>query len=72
LLRRDLVERDLLERVAARTLSAGLRDGHAIHRRYRWGTTRTAYVRWCDAHVALGLADAATTLRAGPPPAPRR
>jgi hypothetical protein len=72
LLRRDLVERDLLERVAARTLSAGLRDGHAIHRRYRWGTTRTVYVRWCDAHVALGLADAATTLGAGPPPAPGR
>jgi hypothetical protein len=71
MLRRNLVERELLERVAARTLSAGLRNGHAIHRRYRWGMTRVAYVRWCDAHVALGLADAAMTLSGGPPGEPR-
>ena len=67
LVRRDLVERDLLERVAARTLSTGLRDGHAIHQRYRWGPTRVTYVRWCDSHVALGLADAAFAFGGGPP-----
>ena len=33
--------------------------GHAIHRRYRWGPTRVRYVRWADAHMALGLAAAA-------------
>lgn len=28
----------------------------SIHRRYRWGTTHVHYPRWCDAHLALGLA----------------
>jgi hypothetical protein len=72
LVRRNVVERDLLERVAARTLGAGLRHGHAVHRRYRWGTTRVVYPRWCDAHVALGLVDAATTLGGGAPASGRR
>ena len=31
-------------------------------RRYRWGATTPRYLRWCDAHVALGLADAALAL----------
>ena len=63
LVRRGLVERDLLERVARRVLDHGLRDGRAVHRRYRWGATTVRYVRWCDAHVALGLVDAAAALR---------
>jgi hypothetical protein len=70
LLRRDLVERDLLERVAARTVSAGVRGGHAVHRRYRFGRARVAYLRWSDAHVALGLVDADAALRGEPDLAP--
>ena len=62
LVRRGLVERELLERVALRVLEHGLRDGHAVHRRYRWGATTVRYLRWCDAHVALGLVDAAATM----------
>ena len=42
LVRRGLVERALLERVALRVLEHGLRDGHAVHRRYRWGATTGA------------------------------
>jgi hypothetical protein len=60
--RRGLVERDVLERVAGRVLDAMIRGGRAVHRRYRWGPTRVAYLRWCDAHVALGLVDAAAAL----------
>jgi hypothetical protein len=63
LLRRDLVERELLERVALRVLDAGLRGGRAVHRRYRLGRATVRYLRWCDAHVALGLVDAAAALR---------
>jgi hypothetical protein len=62
LVRRGLVERELLERVALRVLDRGLRGGHAVHRRYRWGATTVRYPRWCDAHVALGLVDAAATM----------
>jgi hypothetical protein len=62
LMRRGVVERETLERVAARTVDVMLSDGHAVHRRYRWGATRVTYVRWCDAHVALGLVDAAAAL----------
>jgi hypothetical protein len=53
---------DLLARVAAHTLDTLVREGRAIHRRYRLGRTSVRYVRWCDAHVACGLADAAETL----------
>jgi hypothetical protein len=70
--RRGIVERELLERVAERVLDAGLRDGHAVHRRYRRGRSTVRYVRWCDAHVALGLADAAAALAGRDDPAPRR
>jgi hypothetical protein len=28
------------------------------------------YLRWCDAHVALGCVDAAGALRGAPEPAP--
>jgi hypothetical protein len=71
LLRRHLVERELLEGVVRRTLDAGLVRGHAVHRRYRWGRTRVSYLRWCDAHVALGLLDADAALRGEPDLAPQ-
>ena len=64
LARRGLVDRDLLARVATRTVAAGIRDGHVVHRRYRAGSSRVPYLRWCDAHVALGLVDAEAALRA--------
>jgi hypothetical protein len=72
LLRRDMIERDLLERVATRTIAAGLKGGHAVHRRHRWWRTRVSYLRWCDAHVALGLVDAAAALRGEDDLAPSR
>jgi hypothetical protein len=71
LLRRDLAGQDLLERVARRVLESGIRGGHAVFRRYRWGLrTFVHYQRWCDAHLALGLADAATALSGREDPAP--
>jgi hypothetical protein len=61
--RRGLVELELVGRVAERVLDAGLHNGSAVHRRYRLGSTTVRYLRWCDAHVALGLIDAAAALR---------
>ena len=69
--RRGIVARELLERVAERVLDAGLRDGHAVHRRYRGARSTVRYVRWCDAHVALGLTDAAAALAGVEDLAPR-
>ena len=54
---------DLVERVAERAATAMVSDGHAVHRRYRCGRARVHYIRWADAHVALGLANAALALR---------
>jgi putative inorganic carbon (hco3(-)) transporter len=54
-----LVEPQLVRRVTARTLGATLRDGHAVWRRWARGSTHVTYLRWCDAHVARGLADVA-------------
>ena len=72
LLRRELVGRDVLERVAARVLAAGIRHRHGVFRRYRWGLrSSVAYIRWCDGHLALGLVDAETALAGRPDPAPR-
>ena len=62
LCRRRAVDPQILHRVTARAVATGVRDGHAVARRYRWGPTTTKYLRWCDAHVALGLADAALAL----------
>jgi hypothetical protein len=59
---RGVIDPVILSRVLTRTLQAGIHNGHAVARRYRWGRTTTQYVRWCDAHVALGLADAALAL----------
>jgi hypothetical protein len=60
--RHGLVDRARIERVAHRALDAVVRRGHAVHRRYRIGRTTVRYPRWCDAHVALGLVDAAAAL----------
>jgi hypothetical protein len=63
LVRRGHVEREVLDRVAARLLDTGIRGGHVVFRRYRWGLrTFVNYVRWCDAHTALGLVDAALAM----------
>jgi hypothetical protein len=57
-----LVDRSQVALVTERVLRSTLRNGHAIWRRgHRW-RTHVTYMRWCDAHVALGLADAATVL----------
>jgi hypothetical protein len=69
--RRGLVGRESLERVARRVLGAGLQRGHVVHRRYRRGRTTVRYLRWCDAHVALGLVDAAAALSGAEDLAPR-
>lgn len=61
---RGVIDPLILARVATRTVNGGLRNGHAVARRYRWGRTTTRYLRWCDAHVALGLADAALAVSA--------
>jgi hypothetical protein len=71
LLRRGLVEREVVERVALRVLDATLRGDHAVHRRHRLGHTTVRYLRWCDAHVALGLVDAAAALGDQPDLAPQ-
>lgn len=55
----ELVDPLLPRRVTARTLGATLRDGHAVWRRWARGSTHVTYLRWCDAHVARGLADVA-------------
>jgi hypothetical protein len=66
LVRLGVADRALLERVAVRLLDAGIRGGHAVHRRHRRWRTTVQYLRWCDAHVALGLVDAAAALRGVP------
>jgi hypothetical protein len=65
LVERGLAEPELLERVATRVITHTVRDGHAVCR--RWGRLRTTvrYIRWCDGHVALGLATAAGQIRSG-------
>jgi hypothetical protein len=57
-----LVDPGLLKRVASRVVTETVVDGHAIWRRGRIGSIRIPYVRWCDAHVAHGVADAARAL----------
>jgi hypothetical protein len=69
--RRDLIEPEMLEQAAAHVLRHGLHRGHAIHRQYRWARSTVRYIRWCDAHVALGLVDAAGAMLGATNPAPR-
>jgi hypothetical protein len=71
LVRHGLVEATLVERVARRVLDRVLRGGRAVHRRYRLGRTTVRYLRWCDAHVGLGLIDAAAVLSGARDLAPR-
>ena len=56
-------EKTLLEKVAEHTAERMVRGGHAVFRRYRFGRATVRYIRWCDGHVALGLADAAEALQ---------
>jgi hypothetical protein len=56
----ELIDPALLALVAARVLAGTVVGGHALWRRGRWSTIRVPYLRWCDAHVALGLADASS------------
>jgi hypothetical protein len=72
LARRGLIEPELVGRVAVRVLDRGLRAGRAVHRRYRFGRSTVRYLRWCDAHIALGLVDAAAALSGAPDLAPLR
>jgi hypothetical protein len=55
---------DLLRRVTDYVLGDVVVDGHAIHRRGRHMRSTVRYIRWCDAHVALGLVNSARVLSA--------
>ncbi len=57
-----LVEPALIELVLDRVLSHVIQGEHTVHRRNRRYRTFVRYMRWCDAHVALGLAGAARAL----------
>lgn len=64
-----LADPALVRLVGRRAVECMLRGDHAIYRRYRAGTTRVRYLRWADAHMALGLANAAVTAQATQAPA---
>lgn len=66
LARRGLADQELIERVTSRVLSHVIRGDHAVHRRGRFWRSTVRYIRWCDAHVALGLAAAAGALAEQP------
>jgi hypothetical protein len=57
-----IAEREPLETACGRVRSHVVRNGHAIHRRGRGWRSTVRYPRWCDGHVALGLAHAAAAL----------
>lgn len=61
-----IVDPALVRLVGRRATTHMLRDGRAVYRRYRLGTTRVKYLRWADSHMALGLADAAIAAPASP------
>jgi hypothetical protein len=67
-----LVDVARLQAVTGRALERGVHGDHAVPRRYRFGRVRVAYLRWCDAHMALGLANAAPVLDGVRPRAPAR
>jgi hypothetical protein len=67
LVARDSIPAEAVQRLARYTLPHLLhRDGHAVFRRQRWGTTHVRYLRWCDAPVALGFASAAAFFATSP------
>lgn len=53
---RGFVDAASIEPVARRVTTHVVRGSHAVHRRHRRWTTHVDYIRWCDGHVALGLA----------------
>jgi hypothetical protein len=59
---RGTVDRDLVDRVCARTLSHVVRGGTTVNRRYRHHRTFVNYPRWATGHVARGLAQAGCLL----------
>jgi hypothetical protein len=69
LVRAGYADADVLRRVADRVVAHKLRDGHVVHRRGRLVRSTVRYLRWCDAHVALGLTDAALALAGSAPSA---
>ena len=62
LVERGHASRDQLERATTYALAAMTDRGHAVVRRHRLGTTKLRYIRWCDGHLALGLANASRVL----------
>ena len=62
LVRGGVAPRELVQRVGRWTSRVLVVDGHATCRRHRRGATSVRYLRWCDAHVAAGLAEAALCL----------
>ena len=54
------VDPSLHARVTAYCLERMMDSGRAICRRYGPARTTVRYLRWCDGHLALGLADAAS------------
>ena len=62
--RQGLADADLLVRVARRTVTHVVDGDTTVFRRHRRHRTHVSYLRWCDAHVAHGLAAAATALSA--------
>jgi hypothetical protein len=56
------VDGSLVTLVTERVLSNMLSNDHAVWRRGRHWRTHVSYIRWCDAHIARGLADAASAL----------
>lgn len=63
-----IIDQGLVERVARRLAVVNVRDGHAVYRRYRRLRTTVRYLRWADAHAAMGLANAALALAPAPAP----
>ncbi len=67
LVERGHASRDQLERATTNALAAMTDRGHAVVRRHRLGTTKLRYIRWCDGHLALGLANASRVLASKEP-----
>lgn len=56
----------LLEQLAEHALTKMIIAGRTVHRRYAFGPLPVHYLRWCDAHMAAGMANA-SRLVANPP-----
>ncbi len=62
LYRLGLTDLGRIELILSRVLRHVIRGDHVVHRRGRHWRSTVSYVRWCDGHVALGLAELAETL----------